>query len=343
MEQRRADAAAISHLPNVRYLCGFTGSNAVLYLDGKGATLYTDPRYTIQAAEECDCRVRVVAGPLWPELVKRSRIRRMALEFSHLTHENFIKIKGLTSAVGTNLLDGSNLVEALRAVKDASEISAIRASVVLNSGAFEKVIGRVQPRWTEQRVAAEIDHQMRRMGAEGPAFETIVAAGRHSALPHARPRPEPIGPNRLLLIDMGASLQGYASDMTRVVHLGKAGSRARRLYDAVLEAQLASIAAIRPGAVARDVDAAGRKALKRHALDRFFTHGTGHGLGLEIHEEPRVGKKSDTVLKPGMVITVEPGVYLEGFGGVRIEDTVLVTETGVEVLTPTKKGLLSIT
>jgi Xaa-Pro aminopeptidase len=234
-------------------------------------------------------------------------------------------------------------VERLRAVKSPEEIAAIRAAVELNSKAYEQAIRRIRGEWTEKDLAAEIDHRMRKLGAEGPAFETIVAAGANAALPHARPGSRKLSGDQLLLVDMGASLDGYASDMTRVVHLGPPGDRARRLYDAVLEAQLASIAAVKPGATGEEVDAAGRSLLKRRKLDHLFQHSTGHGLGLEIHEEPRLGRLSKTELEAGMVVTIEPGVYMEGFGGVRIEDTVLVTETGAEVLTPTKKDLQSIT
>ncbi len=338
---RKADAAAVSVLPNIRYLSGFMGSNAVLWLTARRMTLFTDPRYAIQASRECDCEVEVLSGPLWPAIWKRARkLRWLALEAASLPHSRWQEIR--TALPGVLLRDCSGLAEELRMVKSPAEVVCIRASVLLNSRAYESVLGRIRPDWTEQRVAAELDHRMRLLGAAGPAFETIVAAGPNSALPHARPGNERIGTNRLLLIDMGASLDGYASDMTRVVHMGSPSPTARRLYDAVLEAQLASIDAVRPGTTAAEVDQAGRKLLQKRKLDHLFTHSTGHGLGLEIHEEPRLGRKSSTVLKPGMVVTIEPGVYREGFGGVRIEDTVLVTETGVEVLTPTKKDLLSI-
>jgi len=186
-------------------------------------------------------------------------------------------------------------------------------------------------------LAAEIDYRMRKLGAEKPAFETIVAAGARSALPHAQPSDKIIGPNELLLIDMGATLAGYASDMTRSVFLGRAGSRIKRIYEAVLEAQLAALDAVRPGVTAGHVDRQARQALKRRRLDNAFVHSTGHGLGLEIHEPPRLGKNDKTRLQEGMAITIEPGAYLEGFGGVRIEDTAVVTKNGCEILTPTSK------
>ena len=181
---------------------------------------------------------------------------------------------------------------------------------------------------------------MRRLGAERPAFETIVASGERAAMPHAQPGHQPIKLNQLLLIDMGATVAGYASDMTRTFAVGKLDGRKRQMYKAVLESQLAAIAAIKPGVTCAKVDREARNTLARFAMDKLFVHSTGHGLGLEIHEQPRIGKKEKVKLQAGMGITVEPGVYEEGFAGVRIEDTVLVTASGSEILTPTKKDLV---
>jgi len=344
LQQHKAQAIAITHLPNVRYLCGFTGSNAVLLISARESILYTDPRYDIQATSESDVPVRVVRGALWADAAKeirRRRIFRLALESDKVSHADWDAI-GSHIGARAELLPVQGLVEALRAVKSPDEIEKIRRSVLLNSQALALTLPLLKPGMTELEVAAELDYRMGRLGAEGTAFETIVACGRRSALPHARPTSEQLKNNRLLLIDMGASLEGYASDMTRVFHLGKPGRKVRALYDMVLEAQLAAIAAVRPGATCAAVDLAARETLQRHQHDQFFTHSTGHGLGLEIHEGPRLGAKVESVLLPGMVVTIEPGVYLEGFGGIRIEDTVLVTETGVEVLTPSTKEFLEI-
>jgi Xaa-Pro aminopeptidase len=227
-------------------------------------------------------------------------------------------------------------------VKSDEEIELIRASVITNSQAFGRAVKKLRIGMSERDLAAEIDCQMRRLGAERPAFETIVASGERSALPHARPGANPIASGQLLLVDMGASRDGYASDMTRMIFTGRPGTRVKRLYAAVLEAQLAAVDAVRDGITADAVDRRARQTLKRHGLDKAFVHSTGHGLGLEIHEPPRVGKREKTRLEAGMVITIEPGAYLEGLGGVRIEDTVLVTERGCDVLTPTPKELLAI-
>ncbi|WP_321477933.1 Xaa-Pro peptidase family protein [uncultured Paludibaculum sp.] len=339
LDKQKASAAAITHLPNVRYLSGFTGSNAILLISGRGATLYTDPRYDIQAHQEVQCSVRIVRGPLWPEVAREIAKRRLptvALEADKIPHANWLEVAKLLGK-GVKLRPMQGVVESLRSVKSPGEIATIRQSVQVNSKALAQTLKRVKPGMTELAVAADLDYRMRGLGAEAAAFETIVASGVRSALPHARPTAEKLKNDQVLLIDMGASLDGYASDMTRVVHLGKPGARIRGLYEAVLEAQLQAIAAVKPGASCADVDEAARGALRKRKLDRYFTHSTGHGLGLEIHEIPRIGAKVETVLQPGMVITIEPGVYVEDFGGVRIEDTVLVTETGVEVLTPTTK------
>jgi Xaa-Pro aminopeptidase len=230
------------------------------------------------------------------------------------------------------------LIERQRMIKSASEIHAIRTSVQTNSKAFARAVPKIRTGMTETDLAAELEYQMRRLGAEKPSFETIVAAGGRTALPHAQPTTEKL--HKLLLVDMGCVLAGYASDMTRMLHLGNPGSQTRKLYKAVLEAQLAAIDAVRAGIKAGDVDRAARRVLKAHGFERQFVHSTGHGLGLEIHEPPRLGRRDATYLEAGMAITIEPGAYIEGFGGVRIEDTVLVTESGCEILTPTSKELV---
>jgi Xaa-Pro aminopeptidase len=341
----RIGVILITHLPNVRYLTGFTGSNALLLLGPGWASLYTDPRYDLQAASQCDCPVKIVQGPLIPEAVKeirKRRTRRLGIEGDRLTYQQGLE---LVSALGkrVEIKPLTGLVERLRAIKSASEIRAIRKSVLLNSLALENALKQLRPGMTERQLAARIGFEMRQLGAEGESFPAIVASGPHSALPHAEPRAIAIKPGRFLLIDMGASLDGYASDMTRTFHLGEPSRKARDLYCAVLEAQLAAIDAVRPGALAADVDAAARNVLRLKGMAGFFRHSTGHGLGLEIHESPRLGEKSKEVLAAGMAITIEPGAYLPGFGGVRIEDTVMVTGRGCEVLTPTPKELLVIT
>jgi Xaa-Pro aminopeptidase len=340
------DALLVSFLANVRYLSGYTGSNGMLLLFASGeATFFTDPRYRIQAAAEVNCRVKVSTGPLLPDvlaLIARKRVRRLGFEKSRLGYDQYELLKSKLP-VRCALEPLAGLVEAQRMVKSAQELALIRRSVDANSKALEAALRVIRPgRTREIDLAAEIDYRMRKLGAERPAFDTIVASGPRSALPHAQPTQRILGKNELLLIDMGATLDGYASDMTRMLYLGRPSSRIKRIYSAVLEAQLAAISAVRPGVTAGYVDRQARQTLKAQKLDQAFVHSTGHGLGLEIHEPPRLGKKEKTRLQEGMAITIEPGVYLNGFGGIRIEDTVVVTKTGCEVLTPTPKELREI-
>ncbi|MEX2261673.1 MAG: Xaa-Pro peptidase family protein [Bryobacteraceae bacterium] len=336
----KLDALLVSSLPNIRYLTGFTGSNGMLLAMPDRAVFFTDPRYEIQAAREVDCPVRVCKGPLIPKVVAalgRYHVRRLGFEKARLSFEAYEHLKR-SLPLGVSLHPLGPLVETHRMVKSEDEIERIRRSVLLNSRAFEEVLPCIRPGMREGEVAAELEYRMRLLGAEKPSFDTIVAAGARSALPHAQAGPERLQAG-LTLIDMGAMLGGYASDMTRVLHLGRASRKVRELYQAVLESQLAAVDAVRPGVSGHSVDRAARQVLKARGLDKAFVHSTGHGLGLEIHEPPRIGRKEKTTLEPGMTITIEPGAYLGGFGGVRIEDTVLVTTTGHEVLTPTPKEL----
>lgn len=336
---KRVDCALISALPNIRYLAGFTGSNALLLLSEEEAVLFTDPRYEIQARGESDCPVQIARGPLISEalkFVRRRRLSRVGFEAHRMLYGSYEALReGLRP--GIRLVAVKDWVEDHRMVKAPEEIAAIRASVELNSRALERALKRFRQGMSEADLAAEIDYQMRRLGAEGTAFDTIVASGSRAALPHAQPTSARIEAPQVLLIDMGAKLGGYLSDMTRTLFVGGAGKRLLHYYAAVREAQMAGVEAVREGVTAEKVDAACRSTLARRRLDGFFVHSTGHGLGLEIHEAPRLGKRVKTRLKAGMVITIEPGVYIEDFCGIRIEDTVVVTKNGCEVLTPTSK------
>lgn len=340
-DKKNIDALLVTKLHNARYLTGFTGSNASVLLHANGdAVLFTDPRYTLQASQQSDCRVVIAKGPMLLAIAKeiaRKPPRRLGFESDHVSVTQFEGMRKEFPA-RVQVAGVSALVERLRMVKDEPEIATIRSSVIANSSALEEALAKFQPGMTEMDLASEIDYANRRLGAEAPSFDTIVAAAERSALPHAHPGDHKIGKG-IVLIDMGAFHRGYASDMTRMVHVGAAPAQYRKNYAAVLEAQLAATDAIRPGATALSVDRAARKVLQAHGLDKQFIHSTGHGLGLEIHEPPRLGRKDKTKLEAGMVITVEPGIYIEGWGGIRIEDTVLVTRTGHEVLTPGSKRL----
>ncbi len=331
----------VTALPNVRYLSGFTGSHGALLLTKDRSFLFTDPRYQIQAAQESDCELKIAKGLLLKELStwsKRLRLPSVAFEQNRISFEDYKQLR--ESSEGIRLRPVVGVIESLRMVKSASEIAAIKASVELNSAALEQALCHFKPSMTEIDLAAEIEYRMRRLGADGPAFESIVASGPRSALPHARPTNSSIGRDELLLMDVGANTAGYASDMTRTHATGRLGSKKKRMYRAVLESQLAAVDAVKPGVSCASVDRAARDVLRRFGMEKMFIHSTGHGLGLEIHERPRVGRKERTKLEAGMVITIEPGVYQEGLGGVRIEDTVVVTPHGSQVLTSTGKELV---
>jgi len=339
----KIDAMLVSALPNVRYLSGFTGSNGLLLVTPESTTLFTDPRYTIRASEECSCKVKTVAkGHLELaaiQTIARKGLKKIGFEASRTIYDSYRRLKE-ELPLGVSLKPVGPVIEKLRMIKNDKEIAQIRQSVQTNSKAFEETIQELQKGAKESEIAAMLEYKMRLFGAEKPAFETIVAAGDRSAMPHAEPSERKTGTDELLLIDMGSCQSGYMSDMTRTMVVGKPSSKIRRLYDAVLEAQLAAIDAVKPGVKAGHVDRQARKVLEAEGLGKSFVHSTGHGLGLEIHEPPRIGRKDPTRLEAGMVITIEPGAYIRGFGGVRIEDTVLVTKTGCEILTPTSKELI---
>ena len=326
----------VTHLPNIFYLCGFSGSAGALLVSPAACSFFTDGRYTIQAREEVrGARVRIARGSPVLAAGKETRSRskrRAAFEPARLTVG---QREQLVRAAGPNVrwAGWENAVEQLRAVKSSEEIKRIRAAAYLAGEVLEEILNLVKPGVRESELAAEIEYRMRRRGASGPAFDTIVASGPRAALPHANPGSKPLGKNELVVIDLGAILGRYCSDLTRTVFLGRASARIRGWYKAVLEAQDAAQEALRPGVTAGAVDAAARRILREHGLERRFVHSLGHGLGLEVHEAPRLARGDKSQLAAGNVVTLEPGVYVEGVGGVRIEDDVVVTERGADVLT----------
>lgn len=340
----KVDALLVSSAANVRYLSDYAGSNGLVLISAAETHFFTDPRYGLEASAKITCKVHVAKGPLImgaAALAKRKKWKKIGIEAETLSFADYRRLKE-ELPLGSTPIPVGRAIEELRMVKSAMEIEKIRRSVKLNSEAYERTLRRVKIGTRESEIAAELEFQMRTLGAEKASFETIVAMGERSALPHSTPTMRRLAENELLLIDMGASLDGYASDMTRMAYAGVPPRRVREMYRAVLEAQLAALNTVRAGVTSSKVDAAARGVLKRHKLEREFVHSTGHGLGLEIHEPPRIGKKDGTRLEAGMAITIEPGVYVGGLGGVRIEDTVLVTAAGCEVLTPTPKELINL-
>jgi len=345
----RSDALLISHLPNIRYLCGFTGSAGFLLIGEAGSVFFTDVRYDTQGREEVKGAKVVIArksvlqalGHWMGTRRKKGAKWTLGVEGEHLTLAEKKRLAELLPS-GVRLSDAPPIVERFRMVKDADELGNIRAAVRLGATLFDRALEILRPGIRETEVAAEMEYSARRAGAEVMSFPTIIASGIRSALPHGRATGQPIAGGGFVVCDFGVILAGYCSDQTRTVWMGAAPKEARHAYESVREAQQAAIAEVRPGISAGEVDAAARKVLRRAGLGRYFTHSTGHGVGLEIHESPRIADGQKEILKPGMVITIEPGVYFPGKWGVRIEDMVAVSENGCEVLTPTSKDFLSV-
>lgn len=341
-----ADAILVSHPASIRYLCGFSGSAGLLLVEASGSILFTDSRYTFQAREEVfGARIQIAGKPLLREAAEVLKSRKgccsVAYSAGHLT---VAQMEVLQAAAGARVrwTKDESAVEKLRAVKDDEEVAAIREAAILIGKVFERALPLIEPGVTELDLAGRLELSMKRRGASGPSFETIVASGPRSAWAHARPTTKKMGKGELVVIDQGAILRGYCSDMTRTVFLGRAPKKIRGMYHAVLDAQEAAKKAIRPGVTAGDIDRAARGVLKTHGLAQYFTHSTGHGLGLDVHEMPRIGRGEKFVIEKGMVLTVEPGVYLEGLGGIRIEDDVVVTQNGAMDLTTSTREFLEL-
>jgi Xaa-Pro aminopeptidase len=327
------------------YLTGFTGEAGALFVSAKGSFLVTDGRFTTQAREEA-VGLRVVKqeqslmATVGNLLHGRSQIR-VGFDGAQLTVG---QLRALRSAAGPRVrwVRADGQAEAGRQRKDLGELAQMRKAAALADEMLSHGLKLLKPGVRETEVAAEIEYRMRRRGASGPAFETIVAFGARSAHPHARPTQKRLRKNELVVLDLGVILGHYCSDITRTVFVGRAPARIRRWYRAVQEAQAAAVAAAKAGTACGDVDAAARDALAGYRLDQYFVHSTGHGLGLEVHEDPRVARGQKHVLVPGNVITIEPGVYVPGVGGIRIEDDVAVHADRIEVLTRVSRDLIEI-
>jgi Xaa-Pro aminopeptidase len=339
LRRERIDALLVTHPPDWYYLTGFTGESGVLLLSpdsGRSTVLLTDGRFLTQAAAETSA-VKIVqqSGALTFSLGKlllEVRGRRIGFDPAQLTVAQYSDTVRATKGRRTwKAVPG--LVADLRMRKDAAELALMRRAALLADEVMTAAARMLEPGVRELEVAAEIEYQMKTRGASGPAFETIVAFGARAALPHARPSAKRLRKNELVVLDLGVILAHYCSDITRTYFVGRASTRVRNWYQAVLEAQAAAIAAVSNGASCGAVDAAARDVLQRHRLDRYFIHSTGHGLGLEVHEDPRVARGQTKLLEPGNVVTIEPGVYFPGVGGIRIEDDVVVHENRSEGLT----------
>ena len=351
MAQQKIEGLLVTHLPDVRYLCGFTGSSAALAVTAKAAVMVTDGRYTSQAAAEVSgAEVRIAKGSSAAEACRwlaAQRVRHAHYDADATTLSSLRAMQAGMKGSGQPArgffvpLD-SPLVGAQRMVKDAGEIEHMAAAAALGVRLFEQILGFLRPGVTETAVAAELEYAARRAGADAMSFPTIVASGERSALPHGTASAAKLPRRGFVTLDFGVILNGYCSDMTRTVHMGRATPREREAYDAVLAAQEHAVNTVRSGVAAGEVDEAARRVLREAGLAEYFSHSTGHGVGLEIHESPRIAAGQQTLLTQGMVITIEPGVYLPGAFGLRIEDTVVVERRGARVLTPATRAWIEL-
>lgn len=340
-----ADLLVVTSLVNVRYLTGFTGSNALALIGPDTRAFVTDFRYTEQSAAEVDSAFDRSISVLdlmdsLPDLLPSGNLR-LAFEDAQMSVRSHGRLRELIPE-RVELVAGGDAVESLRAVKDAQEVHRIAEASKLADAALRQIMEQGLVGRTEVEVATSLERTMQDLGAQHPSFDTIVAAGAHGALPHAHPRDVRIGAGELVVIDWGAELDGYCSDCTRTLATGDLPDATLEVYDLVREAQLAGLDAVTAGAGGRETDSAARDVIAAAGHGDHFGHGLGHGVGLEIHEAPRLSQRSDSVLAGGMVVTVEPGVYLPGQFGVRIEDLAVVTDTACTILTSVPKELITV-
>lgn len=333
------DGMLVSFDRNFRYLSGFSGDAGILLVGREDAVLITDSRYIETAEQEVrGARALMYRGRLDETIRQEIEAlggRRWGFEADRLTYAEFQRLQALP----VELAPTSALVEGLREVKAPDELAAIRHACQIAVQALEELFPRLRPGMREVEAALWLEMRMRELGAEGPAFEFIVASGPRGSLPHGSASHKQLAKGELVTFDVGCRFLGYHSDITRTVALGQPPEELAKVYRAVLAAQLAGLAAVRAGVPAREVDGAARAVIAAAGYGERFGHGTGHGVGLEIHEQPLLGARGEATLAAGMVVTVEPGIYLPGVGGIRIEDTVLVTQDGCEILTPSSKEL----
>ena len=332
----KVDGLLITGLTNIRYLTGFTGSSAYLLLTRRGAWFFTDSRYTEQALEEVGGAKVIELKKGWipavGSLLKRIKAPRLGFEGRLVSYSAWSLLKKALPA-GVRLVPVEGVVERVRYVKDPSEIDIIRAAARIADRGFQAARRAIKAGVSEIEVARKIEAALIRHGALGPSFDIIVASGARGALPHGKASDKLIKKGELVVVDMGALYQGYASDATRTYAVGRPGGKEREIYSIVKEAHERAIRAAGPGIKAKEVDLAARDHIRAEGYGENFGHGTGHGIGLDVHEGPVIGPGSSEILSEGMIFTIEPGIYLEGLCGVRIEEMVLVTADGVEPLT----------
>ena len=341
MKEHDLPCIAIKDICTIRYLTGFTGDSSILYADDRIAVLITDGRYTDQARAELKyCRVQEYKGNIWESVAQLAGAhQKMGFDGDAYTYED---ARALQKALPDTTKMVSVSLRALRLIKDERELENLWQAAKIAEGAFERLLKEIKAGMTEKELAARLEYYMRSLGSEGVSFDTIVASGHRSALPHGAPTDKVIEVGDFVTFDFGALYNGYHSDTTRTVVMGMANSWHRELYTVVQEAQYRGMKAARPGITGQELDKEIRDYIESRGYGKYFTHGLGHGVGLEIHELPNINSKGDIVLQEGMVFSIEPGVYIQGRGGVRIEDTVVLTKEGAHSLTTLKKTLTEI-
>ena len=344
MKEKKVDSVLISKKENVIYLSGFTGSDAILFITGTKKFLITDFRYVIQASQECrQYDIREYKISIEDEiklLVIENEVSNVGIEERDLTHFQYDKIKNKIPDIAI-IYFGENL-DSLRIIKDEEELENIKKSVEITDEVFKEVLKYIKPGVTENEIASEIQYHIRKKGGMGQSFEIIVASGKRSALPHGVASDKKINNKEPVVIDFGSIYNNYCSDMTRTVFVGEPAEDLLKIYNVVLKAQKDAIDFIKEGIVCREVDSIARDYIAQNGYGEYFGHALGHGVGLEIHENPRLSSKCDTVLRSGMTVTVEPGIYIENIGGVRIEDLVAISKNKAEVMTSSSKDVIII-
>ena len=339
------DALVVSRASALRYLTGFTGSNGLLIVRSRSARFFTDGRYREQSRLELGRRIpiTVVPGGLFEAAVRDGALRNctvVGFDDSEVSYRRFRDMRRLWR--GKHLRPVSGVVEELACEKDRTEIAALAAAARISDTVFGEILTLIRPGIEERELALEITYRQSRLGAERDSFEPIVASGPRAAMPHARPGRRTLRRGDPVLLDFGSVVAGYGSDITRTVFLGRPHHKLRRAYDVVCSAQEAAFDLVRPGAKTRVVDAAARQHIARAGFGKNFPHSLGHGIGMEVHERPRIAPSSAEILRAGQVITIEPGIYLPGIGGVRIEDDLVVTTSGCQILTHSPRELIQL-
>lgn len=341
MNEHDLPCIAIKDVYTIRYLTGFTGDSSILYADDRIAVLVTDGRYIDQARSELKyCRVQEYKGNIWETIAELAGAhQKVGFDGDAFSYED---AKALQTALAATVEMVSVSLRTLRLIKDERELESLWQASKIADGAFERLLKEIKAGMTEKELAARLEYYMRSLGSEGVSFDTIVASGHRSALPHGAPTDKVVEVGDFVTFDFGAMYNGYHSDTTRTIVMGMANSWHREIYTVVQEAQYRGMKAAKPGITGKELDAEIRDYIESRGYGRYFTHGLGHGVGLEIHELPNINSKGDIPLQEGMVFSIEPGIYIQGRGGVRIEDTVVLTKEGAHSLTTLKKTLMEI-